>query len=118
MGMTFVDLEVANPAAPDGAESVHLMVDSGALNSVIPSEVLDRLGVRALSEQTFQLANGQRIRRKRGGAVFRYGDRVGVADVVFGEAGDAALLGATTLESLGLGLDPLRRELIELTMTL
>ena len=32
-----------------------------------------------------------------------------MATVVFGEDGDNILLGAATLESLGLGLDPLRR---------
>ncbi len=31
--------------------------------------------------------------------------------MIFGELGDAALLGALTLEALGLTLDPLKREL-------
>jgi clan AA aspartic protease len=118
VAITYVELEVANPAAPDGAERVELLVDSGALNTVIPADVLEGLGIRPLSEQTFRLANGSTIRRRRGVAVFRYGERIGGADVVFGEAGDATLLGATTLESLGLGLDPLKRELIDLPMTL
>jgi hypothetical protein len=46
--------------------------------------------------------------------VFRLGERVGGSDVIFGEAGDINLLGALTLESLGLLLDPLERELREL----
>ena len=50
--------------------------------------------------------------------MFRYGQRVGVADVIFGEPGDSVLLGATTLESLGLALDPQRRELHPLPMVL
>ena len=95
-----------------------MLVDSGALNSVVPAPILDRLGIRPLSEQTFRRANGDLIRRRRGGAAFRYRERIGVADVVFGEPGDANLLGATTLESLGLGLNPIRRELVELQMTL
>jgi hypothetical protein len=43
---------------------------------------------------------------------------IGGADVVFGEEGDSLLLGAFTLESLGLSLDPLRRELKALPMIL
>jgi hypothetical protein len=39
-----------------------------------------------------------------------------VADVIFGEEGDSTLLGAFTLEALGLSLDPLRRELKPLPM--
>jgi hypothetical protein len=50
--------------------------------------------------------------------VFRYGERIGGADVIFGEEGDSNLLGATTLESLGLALDSLRRELRPLPMVL
>jgi len=43
---------------------------------------------------------------------------VGVADVIFGEEGDSTLLGAFTLEALGLSLDPLRRELKPLPIVL
>ena len=39
------------------------------------------------------------------------GDRIGGADVVFGEEGDSVLSGAFTLGAVGLLLDPLRREL-------
>ena len=57
------------------------------------------------------MANGEKIVRKKGIALFRYGDRVGSADVVFGEEGDSVLVGRSTLKALGLALDPLRREL-------
>jgi hypothetical protein len=62
------------------------------------------------------VADGRKIVRQRGYALFRLDERVGVADVVFGEEGDSVLLGAFTLESLGLALDPLRRELTPLPM--
>ena len=50
--------------------------------------------------------------------MFKYQDRVGWATVIFGEAEDSTLLGAYTLESMGLSLDPIRRELVPLPMTL
>jgi predicted aspartyl protease len=118
MGITYVQVEVANLAAPDRREMLDFLVDSGAIYSVVPSAVLVRLDVQPLSEQVFRLANGERISRKKGGAHFRYGERVGVADVVFGEEGDAVLLGVLTLESLGLALHPLRRELTDLPLLL
>jgi len=43
--------------------------------------------------------------------LFKFGQYVGFADVIFGEEGDATLLGALSLEALGLSLDPIRREL-------
>lgn len=118
MGITYVQVEVANVALPERREALDFLVDSGATYSVVPSAVLARLEIQPLSEQVFRLANGERISRKKGGALFRYGERVGVADVVFGEEGDAVLLGALTLESLGLALHPLRRELIDLPLLL
>ena len=42
----------------------------------------------------------------------------GGAPVIFGEPGDEPLLGATTLESLGLVLDPFKRRLIPMRMML
>jgi len=118
MGITTVDLEVANPADVTRWASVECMVDSGATYSVIPAQVLDSLGIRAIAEQEFRLANGDRIRRRKGIAAYRYGERVGGADVIFGEDGDANLLGVLTLEALGFALDPLRRELREMPMLL
>jgi predicted aspartyl protease len=118
VGITFVTLEVANVSDPDHGVSMELLVDSGATYSVVPEPTLTALGIRPLSEQEFRLTNGEKISRKKGGAVFRLGERVGVADVIFGETGDQNLLGAFTLEALGLSLDPLRRELHELPMLL
>ena len=118
MGLTVLEIEVGNPAKPRVTRKVEFLVDSGAIYSVVPSSVLKRLGIRALKREEFRLANGDKIVRRKGGALFRLGDRVGVADVVFGEKGDSTLLGALTLEALGLVLDPLRRELKPLPMML
>jgi predicted aspartyl protease len=118
MGMTRLTLEVGNPGSLDRWEAVDCLVDSGATYSVIPSAVLQRLGILVTGEQQFRLANGDRVTRRKGISAFRYGERVGGADVVFGEEGDANLLGAFTLEALGLALDPLKRELVELPMML
>ena len=118
MGLTVLQIEVANPATPGVREPIEFLIDSGAIYSVVPSEVLNRLGIQPLAEQEFRLANGTTITRKKGVAVFKYGDRIGGADVIFGEDGDSVLLGAFTLEALGLVLDPLRRELRPLPMVL
>ena len=118
MGLTVLDVEVGNPANPEVTEKFEFLIDSGAIYSVVPAAALERLGIRPLTEQTFRLANGSKIVRKKGIALYRRGERVGGADVIFGEEGDSLLLGALTLEALGLSLDPLRRELKELPMML
>jgi aspartyl protease family protein len=118
MGLTVLRLEVGNPANPDITETVEFLIDSGALYSIVPRAILQRLGINPLAGQTFRLANGQTIERQIGGALFKYQDRVGVATVIFGEEADSTLLGAYSLESMGLSLDPVRRQLVPLPMTL
>ena len=110
MGLTHVDLKVMGPSRRKSA-TVRLLVDSGAVFSVIPAETLRELGVKPDDVQRFELANGEMVERRIGSAWFEFEGRRGASPVVFGEPGDANLLGVVTLECLRLGLDPLRREI-------
>ncbi len=118
MGLTVLEINVGNPAKPKITQPVEFLIDSGTIYSVVPASILKKLGIKPISEQSFRLADGSKITRKKGGAFFKYKDQVGVADVIFGEKGDHTLLGAFTLEALGLALDPLKRELKPLPMIL
>ena len=118
MGLTVLKVKVGNPAKPKVTKELEFLVDSGAIYSVVPAAVLRKLGIKPVATQEFRLADGSAITRRKGIALFRYKDKVGGADVIFGEEGDSLLLGAFTLEALGLVLDPLRRELKPLPMIL
>jgi aspartyl protease family protein len=118
MGLTVLSIDVGNVARPEEMRQIEFLIDSGAIYSVVPTTILDELGIEPLATQDFRLADGRKISRRKGGALFRYQDRIGGADVIFGEPEDSNLLGAFTLEALGLGLDPLRRELHPLPMIL
>ena len=118
MGLTILEVEVGNPANPEVTRKVELLIDSGAIYSVIPTPVLEALDIKPLADQEFRLADGSKITHRKGIALFKYGDRIGGADVIFGDPEDSTLLGAFTLEALGLALDPLRRELRPLPMIL
>lgn len=114
MGITTLTVHVANPGRPDMIEAVECIIGSGTLHSVVPTEILERLDIHPFAEWTYRLADGRRIVRERGIAIVRLDNQIGSTDVVFGEAGDAALIGAVTLENLRLGIDPLQRRLIPL----
>lgn len=115
MGVTFLDVAVSNPARPERARTFACLVDSGAVYSVLPAAALRRLGIKPTSAEEFILANGERIRKAVGNAYFHYRGKVRAAPVIFGDR-DVFLLGATTLEALGLVLDPIHRELRPLPM--
>ena len=118
MGLTNLIIEVGNPSHPEKTEKIDFLIDSGAVYSVVPSEILKRLGIKPLTKQEFRLADGSIIIRKKGIALFKYKDKIGGADVIFGEKNDSRLLGAFTLEALGFALDPIKRDLLPLPMVL
>lgn len=118
MGMTYVKVKVANPANPKRTITESFLVDSGAVYTVVPRKRLERIGIKPHSVRSFVLANGEEIKREVGTAIFEYQKQRGDSLVIFGEEGDSALLGSTTLEGFGLILDPFRRELKPLPMLL
>lgn len=117
MAITYLDLIVKNPQNQKKFFTGHFLVDSGAVYSVIPTSQLKKLGIKAMDTQKFTLANGEVIEKRVGNAQFEYRGKVRTSPVVFGEK-DVLLLGAVTLESLGVVLDPINRELKPLPMLL
>ena len=117
MALTFVSITISNPKDAKKRIEKRLLVDSGAVYSAIPAEVLQVLGVRPIDKQKFILGNGEVIEKEIGEARFSFQGKERTAPVIFGDK-DVYLLGATTLENLGLILDPLRRELKPLPMLL
>ena len=111
MGMTELTVRLTNPAEPDRATNVDMLVDSGAVYSVVPTPVLEGVGIEPYATETFTLADGRAVKRKIGAALFEIEGRMGPSPVIFGRRGDVPLLGAVTLEATGLCLDPLRRTL-------
>jgi clan AA aspartic protease len=117
MSITFLKVRVINPERPGKRKEFEFLVDSGAVYSVVPQSALKSLGIKPTSTQEFILANGEIIKRSIGNAYFEYERKTRTAPVVFGDEG-VFLLGATTLEALGMILDPIRRELRPLPMVL
>jgi clan AA aspartic protease len=111
MGTTLVSVRVSNVADPDRHADVDMIVDSGAIYSVLPERVLRGIGVEPRARERFGLADGRQIKRDVGHALFEIDGRSGPSTVVFGRRSDACLLGIVTLEELGLRLDPLKRRL-------
>ena len=48
MGITVLEIEVGNPSAPEVTEKVEFLIDSGAIYSVVPTPILERLGIKPL----------------------------------------------------------------------
>jgi predicted aspartyl protease len=116
--MTHLIVAIANPARPARRARRKMLIDSGAAYSIVDGPTLERLGIRRTGTRTFILADGSQIARDTGAAFFRLHGREAASTVIFGEPGDAALIGVVTLEEFGLVLDPMRRELRPMPMSL
>lgn len=111
MGMTIVRVRLCNVHDRRRHVDVDMTVDSGAIYSVVPAAVLVTIGVEPERTDTFWLADNRSVRRRIGHAFFEIQGCDGISKVIFGRPGDEPLLGALTLEALGLSLDPLKRKL-------
>ena len=118
MGLTSQAVTVRPSRTSKRKTTVTFLVDSGAVYSLVPATTLRNLGLRPYRELAFSLADGRTVTRKVGDAYFEIDGSFGPAPVIFGEEGDEPLLGATTLESLGLILDPFKRRLIPMRLVL
>ncbi len=112
MGMFEVNVKLANLAAPSQTEDLTLLVDTGATLSWIPRAILEKLGVRAFSRLPFTLADGRRLERDTTAVLLTIDGRKAPVQVAFGEDGEEAVLGATSLEGLGFMVDPIGEKLI------
>jgi clan AA aspartic protease len=91
---------------------IEVLVDTGATYTWMPASLLRDLGVTVVDQQEFILANGDSILRDVGQAMLRVDGKERITVIVFGEDDALSLLGAVTLEEMGLGVDPVNRRLI------
>jgi predicted aspartyl protease len=111
MGLTYIDGTVKPTGRRRRAKRVRFLVDSGAVYSVLRRADWQALGLKPERELEFGLADGTTITRGVSECTFELEGRRATSPVVLGEADDETLLGAVTLETLGLMLNPLNRTL-------
>lgn len=58
MDAIYVNVKVSNPANPDVGESVLELVNTSAMLSVMPTDVLERLGILRMQSRRFQRIGG------------------------------------------------------------
>lgn len=116
MGITAAILNVREHRKSEKFAEVNFLIDSGAIYSLVPGKILDQLDIEPYREMSFSLADGSTLKRRVCSAYFEFEGEGGPAPVVYGEEGDEPLLGATTLESLGLVLNPFTRTLHAMRM--
>jgi clan AA aspartic protease len=116
MGITYLEGDVTGPS--DKLRTVRFFVDSGARYSLLPKAAWKAIGLKPVRRLSFTLADGTTIERAVSEAFISLPQGEAHTPVILGEVRDEALLGAVTLEILGLMLNPFDRTLIPMRMML
>ncbi len=118
MGMTYVHAKVSRPDRRSHPLDVRFLVDTGAVYTVLPEKIWQTLKLKPQRTVEFSLADGTLIARGVSECRFTIAGHSATSPVVLGQADDSPLLGAVTLETIGLMVNPLNRELLPMRLML
>lgn len=111
MGMTRVPVSLRVPSSSGPAYTAQFVVDTGAIDSVAPASALHRAGIRPIGTMTYELADGSRHDYEIGLVQIELMGETTAGRVVFGAEDIEPILGVTALESIGVVVDPVKKEL-------
>jgi len=118
MGSTKVRVKVINPRDERKFAEMELVVDSGAVYTVIDGRKLRGMGVESTEKMEFHFISNEKVIRGVGISGIEVMGRKWLTNVVFGEEADNEVLGVTTLAQLGLQIDPVKQEIRPLPLYL
>ena len=114
MGVTHVDVTVRNPADRTRSWEGRFLVDTGAIDSLVPRPRLEAIGIEPIAQRVYELADGTEITMDIAGAQLELMGEVTAGLIIFGDADAEPLLGVTALESAGIEVDPQSQRLKKL----
>jgi aspartyl protease family protein len=118
LGYTKVKVKLANPNQQGRSQEAELLVDTGAIYTVVNGKKLRELGIETVDKMEFYSISNQRLTRDVGVSVIEVMGRRWLTNVIFGQEEDNEVLGVTTLEQLGLQIDPVSRQIKPLPLYL
>ena len=106
MGATYVTTTIRNPSDPSLSWQGSFLVDTGAVDTLVPRQHLECIGLHPKSQRTYELADGSNIQMDiTTGEIEFMGDIVG-GTIIYGASDVEPILGVTALESFGIDVDP------------
>ena len=117
MGTTHVTVTIRNPANPEKFWEGLFLVDTGAVDSLVPANRLEAIGLKPKARRNYELADGSEIQMSiTTGDIEFMGEIVG-GTIIFGDEDSEPILGVTALESVGIDVDPRNQTLKRMPAT-
>ncbi len=114
MGFTHVNVTIRNPAEPSKSWEGSFLVDAGAMDSLVPRQHLEAIGLRPKGQRLYELADGSEVRLDVTTGDIEFMGEVTGGRLIFGDDDAEPLLGVTALESVGVEVDPQSQRLRKL----
>jgi len=111
MGITHVTTTVWNLAKEGQPYEADFLVDTGAIDCLVPRDALAAAGVKVERKKVYELANGQPVEYEVGFARISFMGEETVAQVIFGPQNAEPILGVVALENTGIIVDPVTNTL-------
>lgn len=106
MGVIHTSVIVRNPAEPDKAWEGKFLVDTGAIDSLVPRPHLEAIGLQPKDRRVYELADGSEVTFDVTTAEVEVMGQIAGATILFGEDDTEPLLGVTVLQSARISIDP------------
>ena len=117
MGAIQVTVTIRNPAAPEQFWEDLFLVDTEAIDSLVPRDRLESIGLQPKAQRIYELADGSEVKMdSTTGDIEFMGEIVG-GNIIFGDPGTEPILGVTALESVGINIDPRNQKLKRMPAT-
>jgi clan AA aspartic protease len=114
MGITQVVVTVRNLADPSRFWEGQFVVDTGAVDCVVPRQHLESIGLTPGGSRVYSLADGSKIEMDITAAQVEFMGEIAGVTIAMGDESSEPLLGVTALESMGIEVDPHNQELSKL----
>ena len=111
MGITTVTTTVHNLARDKAPYEAQFMVDTGAIDCLVPEDALQVADIQVEGKDVYELANGTLVEYDYGYAIVNFMGAETVTKIIFGPKNSEPLLGVVALESTGYGVDPITKML-------
>ena len=105
-GAKFVTVAIRNPVQPELVWEGEFLIDTGAVNSVVPRQHLDSIGLAPKSRRNYSMADGGEIVADVAGASIEVLDEVTWGTVIFGPEDALPRLGVAAMQSVGIEVYP------------
>ena len=106
MGFIHVPVTVRNPADASKEVEVNFLVDTGAMDSLVPRDRLEAIGITPKGQREYVMADGSEGTFDVSTADMEIMGEFVASRVVFGEPGTQPLLGALDLQAAAIVIDP------------